>query len=276
MLDGEGIVDTRTPFVPRDRETVEIWPSREGSADGEPERRSTVDSTTPLLVQDVVDSGPDRRATIDAPPVDPPQPPLTDAADDTAPPPPPDPVRPQLDWTAPTVEDGHQPPEHAFQQGWHPSDMLVGVDPASSLLEAIRQDLAPALGSSLDEAIGELSDQFGPSVLLARLTHRVRPRVESRHRGARRQDHRQSSARPRQRPHRLRIRGHREEVRDRPIHRVTILDRAHLWQFAANGRRRPGPDPGPARLSERAAHPHQPRCARKRTSVAAPTRASAT
>ena len=94
----------------------------------------------------------------------------TDAADDTAPPRTPDPER--LEWTAPPrAEQPPQPPAHASTEGWHPSDMLVGVDPASALVEAIRQDLAPALGDGVDDAMVGVIAEFGPDVLPAKLTH---------------------------------------------------------------------------------------------------------
>ncbi len=64
-----------------------------------------------------------------------------------------------------------QPPERASLPSWHPSDMLAGLDPQSGLLEAMREDLAPALGSDLDAAIADLSQHYGPEVLAARLTH---------------------------------------------------------------------------------------------------------
>ncbi|MYS24571.1 hypothetical protein GTW78_31800 [Streptomyces sp. SID4948] len=97
---------------------------------------------------------------------------LTDAADGTAPARRTDPPPPRLDWTPPpATKNPPLPPAHAAEESWHPSDMLLGVDPASGLLEAIRHDLAPALGSGLDHAMTGVSDQFGPHVLSARLTH---------------------------------------------------------------------------------------------------------
>ena len=79
---------------------------------------------------------------------------------------------PGWEWTAPErMEEPPEPPAHALLGSWHPSDMLIGLDPASGLLEAMRHDLAPALGSSLDDAVDSLANQFGPRVLAARLTH---------------------------------------------------------------------------------------------------------
>jgi hypothetical protein len=86
--------------------------------------------------------------------------------------PPSDPVGPKLQWTAPPrVKLPPRPPEHALKESWHPSDMLIGVDPASGLAEAIRQDLGPALGSGIDDAMTGVVAEFGPAVLPARLTH---------------------------------------------------------------------------------------------------------
>ncbi len=99
-------------------------------------------------------------------------PPLTDAADGTAPPRLAHPVQPKLQWTPPPrVKLPPSPPAHALKESWHPSDMLIGVDPASGLVEAIRQDLGPALGSGIDDAMTGVVAEFGPAVLPARLTH---------------------------------------------------------------------------------------------------------
>ena len=57
----------------------------------------------------------------------------------------------------------HGNPETACARilgSWHPSDMLIGLDPASGLLEAMRHDLTPALGSSLDDAVDSLANQL--------------------------------------------------------------------------------------------------------------------
>ncbi|MEC4764349.1 NUDIX domain-containing protein, partial [Mycobacterium sherrisii] len=168
----EGAWASWMPPALRRSGTVESVLSGEGTVDTGPERRSTVDSSTPLLGQrrDTSDSNQQRQDSVDAPPVDPGDTLPPDTAPSTVPPPAPHPVR-QLDWTAPPVKDAPRPPAHAFQEGWHPSDMLVGIDPSSALLEAIRQDLTPALGNSADEAMAGVSDAFGPNVLLARLTH---------------------------------------------------------------------------------------------------------
>ena len=99
---------------------------------------------------------------------------LTDVADGTAPPRPLDHLpRPPLQmWSPqPPAAGSPQPPVHALRPAWHPSDVLVSVDPASALMEAIRHDLGPALGSGLDDAMAGVSAQFGPHVLRARLTH---------------------------------------------------------------------------------------------------------
>ena len=97
---------------------------------------------------------------------------LTDVADGTAPPRAPEPAPPSLDWVRQSpVQNPPEPPVHALLSAWHPSDMLLGVDPSVDLVEAIREDLGPALGSGLDDAMAGVSDQFGPNVLTAKLTH---------------------------------------------------------------------------------------------------------
>ncbi|BBX39881.1 WXG100-like domain-containing protein [Mycobacterium simiae] len=147
--------------APARRDTFDSTLSDQSRFEGGINRAETFDSTTPLLPkqQGTVDNTASTRTL------------LTDVADGAVPTSPPRIERQPLDWTAPPKVTGPRPPDHAFQEGWHPSDMLVGVDPASGLVEAIRQDLTPALGDSLDHAMTGLSDQFGPSVLLARLTH---------------------------------------------------------------------------------------------------------
>ncbi|MFJ5521221.1 hypothetical protein ACIQB4_29820 [Streptomyces griseoluteus] len=82
------------------------------------------------------------------------------------------PEPPPLDWTPPAQrENPPPPPAHALAHAWHPADMLLGVDPADGLLSAIRQDLAPVLGRSLDREMRGVEEQFGADVLTARLTH---------------------------------------------------------------------------------------------------------
>ncbi|MGV9803277.1 WXG100-like domain-containing protein [Mycobacterium sp. NPDC003449] len=77
-----------------------------------------------------------------------------------------------LTWTPPTpTTEPPAPPAHALQESWHPTDMLVGLDPASGLAEAIRADLGPALGKDVDKAMQGVTQQFGPQVLQARLVH---------------------------------------------------------------------------------------------------------
>ncbi|WP_232002942.1 NUDIX domain-containing protein, partial [Mycobacterium sp. 1245801.1] len=132
----------------------------------------TIDSTTPLRPhrEETLDSDP-----VDYEPADGKSPGLTDIADGTVPAREPDPV-PQrtMEWTPPSRQphgETPRPPEHALRAGWHPSDMLIGVDPKSGLVEAIRNDLGPALGSRLDDAMAGVSDEFGPDVLIAKLTH---------------------------------------------------------------------------------------------------------
>ncbi|WP_438269173.1 scabin-related ADP-ribosyltransferase [Mycobacterium simiae] len=167
----EGAWESWMPPALRRSGTVESVLSGEGTVDTGPERRSTVDSSTPLLGErrDTSDSNRQRQDSADPPPVDTAKTLPPDTAPSTVSPAP-HPVR-QLDWTEPPVKDAPRPPEHAFREGWHPSDMLVGIDPSSALLEAIRQDLTPALGDSADAAMAGMSDDFGPNVLLARLTH---------------------------------------------------------------------------------------------------------
>ncbi|MDV3128455.1 hypothetical protein M1247_26340 [Mycobacterium sp. 21AC1] len=77
-----------------------------------------------------------------------------------------------LAWTPPTATDEPPaPPAHALLETWHPTDMLVGLDPASGLTEAIRADLGPALGKDVDKAMQGVTQHFGPQVLQARLVH---------------------------------------------------------------------------------------------------------
>src|SRR5262249_12570129 len=120
-----------------------VVPSRliEGLTDGEP--RGSIDSTTPLL------SAPQQ---------------IYDA---TA-----SPSRPTLNWTPPPRPSGElRPPEHSRRGSWHPTDVLVGVDPATGLGQAIRDDLTPVLGSSIEWAMAGVSKEFGPEVLQSRLVH---------------------------------------------------------------------------------------------------------
>ncbi|MET0476137.1 MAG: toxin glutamine deamidase domain-containing protein, partial [Mycobacterium sp.] len=82
------------------------------------------------------------------------------------------PERAPLAWTPPTVaSEPPSPPAHALLQTWHPTDMLVGLDPASGLVEAIRADLGPALGKDVDKAMVGVTQQFGPQLLQTRLAH---------------------------------------------------------------------------------------------------------
>ncbi len=131
----------------------------------------TADSRTPLIA---------RTGTVDsvlASPVSESKPDtavqgLNDAADGWKQLPPVKLLPPDWEWTSPVrMEQPPKPPAHALEGSWHPSDMLIGLDPASGLLEAMRHDLAPALGTSLDDAVDNLANQFGPRVLAARLTH---------------------------------------------------------------------------------------------------------
>ncbi|MDV3128456.1 DUF3626 domain-containing protein [Mycobacterium sp. 21AC1] len=78
---------------------------------------------------------------------------------------------PAMTWTPVAHENPPEPPRHAFNEAWHPSDMVVGVERASGLLEAMRDDLAPVLGKQLDDAIQSLSEAYGPEVLTPRLVH---------------------------------------------------------------------------------------------------------
>jgi hypothetical protein len=82
------------------------------------------------------------------------------------------PVQAPMTWTPPiTTTSPPAPPPHALQETWQPTDMLVGLDPASGLVEAIRADLGPALGKDVDEAMAGVSQEFGPQVLQSRLVH---------------------------------------------------------------------------------------------------------
>ena len=141
--------------------------------DGEPVSRvsdDTVDSRTPLLGRTrTFDSA---RSSVSESTPGAAELGLNDAADGWKQLPPVKLLPPEWEWTEP--ERMKEPPElpaHARLGSWHPSDMLIGLDPASGLLEAMRHDLAPALGSSLDDAVDSLANQFGPRVLAARLTH---------------------------------------------------------------------------------------------------------
>ncbi|MGV9802826.1 scabin-related ADP-ribosyltransferase [Mycobacterium sp. NPDC003449] len=78
---------------------------------------------------------------------------------------------PAMAWTPVAHENPPEPPQHAFNEAWHPSDMVVGVERVSGLLEAMRDDLAPVLGKQLDDAIQSLSGAYGPEVLTPRLVH---------------------------------------------------------------------------------------------------------
>ena len=83
-----------------------------------------------------------------------------------------DSVRPVMDWTEPArPEHPPQPPAHALEEAWHPSDMVIGVEQVSGLLEAIRHDLAPLLGGRIDVALADVAAAVGPDVLVARLVH---------------------------------------------------------------------------------------------------------
>jgi hypothetical protein len=96
----------------------------------------------------------------------------TAVVEGTAPPLTSDVPRPTLKWTARTREQSPPvPPPHALGGAWHPSDVLLGIDPAVDLMEAIREDLGPVLGKRLDDAMVAVAAQFGPNVLVARLTH---------------------------------------------------------------------------------------------------------
>jgi hypothetical protein len=155
----------RTDSLPSRGDTLETRYSA-GTSQG---WQSTLDSMASLIAghQEIADIGPLRQ---EAGPWTTPG--LTDAADGTAPPPREKPAPPNWEWTPkPGENEPPEPPVHALVDSWHPSDMLVGVDPESGLLEAIRHDLEPAIGSSLEDAMESLSDHFGPRVLAARLTH---------------------------------------------------------------------------------------------------------
>ncbi|MFP1155241.1 hypothetical protein ACK280_24655 [Mycobacterium sherrisii] len=133
-----------------------------------PERQETSDSTTPLVV-------PNRRTVDEMPVVAETGEGIAggaaDEVDSTDSPEPPEQVRTTLDWTPPPGAEASELPAHALQRGWHPSDVLLGVDPASGLIEAIRNDLGPALGGRTDDAIAGMANEFGPNVIVARLTH---------------------------------------------------------------------------------------------------------
>lgn len=84
----------------------------------------------------------------------------------------PDPEPPPLSWSPPTTTaEPPALPAHALSETWQPTDMLIGLDPASGLVEAIRTDLGPALGKDLDSAMAGVNEEFGPQVLQARLAH---------------------------------------------------------------------------------------------------------
>ncbi|WP_415623392.1 hypothetical protein [Mycobacterium simiae] len=164
-------------------------PERQETADSGPVRQETFDSLAPLIAHGSPfvssrretadsDSGPVPQETSDS--MTPPVVAETgeaisggaaDAVDSTDSPEPSEQVRTTLDWTPPPVTEASELPAHALQPGWHPSDMLLGVDPASGLVEAIRNDLFPALGARGNDAITGMANEFGPNVIVARLTH---------------------------------------------------------------------------------------------------------
>ncbi|GAS97987.1 uncharacterized protein RMCC_4952 [Mycolicibacterium canariasense] len=77
-----------------------------------------------------------------------------------------------LSWDPPvTTAEPPVLPAHALSERWQPTDMLIGLDPASGLVEAIRADLGPALGTDVDRAMAGVNQEFGPQVLQARLAH---------------------------------------------------------------------------------------------------------
>lgn len=77
-----------------------------------------------------------------------------------------------LTWDPPvTTTEPPVLPAHALSETWQPTDILIGVDPASGLVEAIRADLGPALGKDLEKAMAGVNQEFGPQVLQARLAH---------------------------------------------------------------------------------------------------------
>ncbi|WP_254902300.1 hypothetical protein [Mycobacterium simiae] len=160
--------DSMTPLLAHGARFAENAPERQGTADSGLVRQEHVDSMTPPIV-------PGRR-TVDEMPVvaetaEGVSGGAADAGDSTESTEPSEQVRTALDWTPPPVTEASGLPTHALQPGWHPSDMLIGVDPASGLLEAIRNDLGSALGARRDDAIAGMANEFGPDVLVARLTH---------------------------------------------------------------------------------------------------------
>ncbi|MCX4596756.1 hypothetical protein OG819_46120 [Streptomyces sp. NBC_01549] len=74
----------------------------------------------------------------------------------------PEPEPRALDWEPP-ARDGNPPPPppHALASAWHPSDMLLGVDPADALLGALREDLGPALGRFAEREMRRVEEQLG-------------------------------------------------------------------------------------------------------------------
>ncbi|WP_197376631.1 WXG100-like domain-containing protein [Mycolicibacterium baixiangningiae] len=80
-------------------------------------------------------------------------------------------IGPTMAWTPVAQDNPPEPPRHAFNEAWHPTDMVVGVERVSGLLEAMRDDLAPVVGKQLDDAIQSLSGAYGPEVLTPRLVH---------------------------------------------------------------------------------------------------------
>ena len=156
----QSTVDSATPLLSGRRETVD------SATPLVPRHQETVDSATQPVpaLQDTVDSEPSREIGLWTTPG------LRDIADGWTPPHRDWPDPPDWQWK-PRAHPPAEAPSHALLSAWHPSDMLVGIDPASGLVEAFRDDLGAAVGSSLDDAIDSLSDEFGPRVLAARLTH---------------------------------------------------------------------------------------------------------
>ncbi|OBI96313.1 NUDIX hydrolase [Mycobacterium sp. 1465703.0] len=178
-------IDRRPPFVPERgrgnspgrQDTLASFASLDSLVDRLPGRRLTIDSATrlfrwsqdsePPLVPDRQDTAGSDAAHEIGPWT---TPGLRDILDGWVPPPRDVPDRPDWQWKKREQPEATAP-AHASLSAWHPSDMLVGIDPPSGLLDAIRDDLRAALGSSLDNAMAAVSDEFGPRVLAARLTH---------------------------------------------------------------------------------------------------------
>ena len=153
------------------------------------------------------------------------------------------------EWKAPErMEEPPEPPAHALLGSWHPSDMLIGLDPASGLLEAMRHDLAPALGSSIDDAVDRLGQSIRSACAGGPADPSVRSGVEPRHPCGRWQDHREGPAGPLGRDRQ--IHGLVKQIRDGSVDRVAVFGCAGPWCLVAHHRRIPSPGPHPPRFGE--------------------------